>query len=184
MADAQACDLAWSIDDGVDDDIAVPRAWRAVYRNAIGLVTVGLAVAGAVVVIDQHWPQPSVAQASSWSGVPPVSASALPTPDPPAPGRPTYSAAIAEHLSPPPPANPGADAIFLTGLQRTGSMITDVPAAIASGHSACTDLANGFTPEQVASAVMDHNRTLSAVNALGMVYSAVAAYCPEYAAGR
>lgn len=189
MAETQASELAWSAADDSDGGPAVLRPWRAVYRTALGVFAVCVAVAGAIVVGDRHWSAPhSVTLSAAWPGIPPVPVSELPTPQPPpmsaAPiDRPKAyaSSPAAEHLQPPAPAvDVNADAVFLTGLQQTGSMITDVPAAIASGHSACRDLAHGFTPAQVAAAVMTHNPTLSAVNALGMVYSAITAYCPEY----
>lgn len=189
MAETQACELAWS---AADDGPAVLRPWRAVYRTALGVFALCVAVAGAIVVGDRHWSPHSATLSEAWPGIPPVPMTGLPTPEPATPSpsvevdpaaRPKAYALspAADHLRPPPaPAVDGsADAVFLTGLQQTGSVITDVPAAIASGHSACTDLARGFTPAQVAAAVMTHNQTLSAVNALGMVYSAIAAYCPE-----
>lgn len=188
MAETQASELAWSAADDSEDGPAFLRPWRAVYRTALGVFAVCVAVAGAIVVGDRHWSPHSATVSAAWPGIPPVPVSELPTPQPP----PTSAAPIdrpkayasspaAGHLQPPAPAvDVNADAVFLTGLQQTGSMITDVPAAIASGHSACRDLAHGFTPAQVAAAVMTHNPTLSAVNALGMVYSAITAYCPEY----
>lgn len=84
----------------------------------------------------------------------------------------------AEHLVPPTPAGPVADAKYLSGLQQSGLSITDPSVAIASGHNICGYLSEGYSTEQAAALVM-REVPMASYYAYGMVYSSIDAYCPE-----
>jgi hypothetical protein len=109
--------------------------WRAASRQPLTVVTACVAVAGIITLVDLHWFHQAVPQQ-------PVVAATQPTEPPSAPMgvavRPevNYAVPADPHLKPAAPVvNPAADAMFLTGLQRSGVVITSVPDTILSLHN-------------------------------------------------
>lgn len=188
LAPTQAAELAWSSERPELDDLDVPlppmplpvepAPWRTVCRNALGVFSVCVAVAGAVTLVDRQW----FAELTE--------VVVVPTTPTAAPSSPTETAAAqseawtlppvpaAEHLVVPAPTGPSADAKYLSGLQQSGLNITDASVAIASGHNICGYLSEGYSTEQAASLVM-REVPMASYYAYGMVYSAIDAYCPE-----
>lgn len=190
LAPTQAAELAWSSEQPELGDLTPvppvplpvePAPWRTVCRNALGVFSVCVAVAGAVTLVDRQW----FAELTEVVVVP-----TMPTA---APSSPTETAAAqseawtlppvpaAEHLAlPPPRVDPNADAKYLTRMQQAGIIITSVPAAINTGHIICADMASGLSSEGEARLIMRDNPTMAHMYAIGWVYAAVDTYCPEY----
>lgn len=192
LAPTQAEELAWSSEQQELGDLppvppmplpVEPAPWRAVCRNALAVFSACVAVAGAVTLVDRQWfaeltevvvvptgptaapssviaaPAETAAQPEAWT-LPPV---------PPA-----------EHLVPPVPSGPSADAKYLAQVQQAGVTITDVQWAISSGHLVCKDMARGSNSESEAASVMRDIPGMPHFQALMIVFAAISSYCPEY----
>lgn len=175
-------ELAWSAADG--EDLQLPGSWRPVFRNALAVFTTCVAIAGAVTAVDRHW-FTELRGVTVATEVPSSSAPATPdaaTPAVVAPAADYSPGPAAEHLvaPTPSPSSRNADAEYLWSLQVAGLSISNAPLAIASGHIICSDMANGQSSEGEARVVMRDIPGMAHMYALGMVNSAVYAYCPEY----
>jgi len=113
---------------------------------------------------------------------PPVVAAA-----PPAPPTQTVTvtptpeaAPPAQTIAPPRPSIPTLDEQFLSELTGAGFIITSVPDAINDGHATCDYLAAGHTESETVQAGLGNNSPLSRANAITIIDTAIAVYCPEY----
>ncbi len=73
------------------------------------------------------------------------------------------------------------DEEFLAALRSQGITYQSAAAAIAAGHSVCTELDQGRTPNQVAQDVMNASN-LDGFHAGYFVGASIGAYCAHYAA--
>jgi hypothetical protein len=146
----EQAEMAWSAADDADDLLTglmaadVPQCPR--------VFAVCVAVAGVITVVDRHW-------FSDWRAGRPAAAQFVSSPprNPPEATIPAPSytpVPAAEHLQPPAPTGPVADANYLTGLQQTGLTVSSTSFAIANGHNIRGSPAEGHTTEQTASLVM------------------------------
>lgn len=179
--------LAWS--DADSDDLHLPGSWRPVFRNALAVFSTCVAVAGAVTAVDRHWfsdLRTAVVAAVPVAVAPPMPdvPDAIADPVTAAPAAVYPMGPAAEHLVPPAPpgpaVDPNADAKYLTRMQQAGIMITDVPAAITTGHIICADMTHGLSSEGEARLVMRDNPGMAHMYAIGWVYAAIDTYCPEH----
>jgi hypothetical protein len=75
--------------------------------------------------------------------------------------------------------SPDRDRKYLANLRLAGITITDPQAAIRSAHNMCTYLAAGHTEQQTVAELMSENASLTRNNAVTVVDSAIAFYCPQ-----
>lgn len=178
VTQAAAVELAWS----VEDTSAVPsHTWHETGRWALGMILLGLALAGAVVA---EWPAAAPA--------PPVSAPQTSTPvlaepdEPPDAATPVTTpfapppVADAGHLRPPPASDIDRDAMFLGMLRSYGITITDPNMVTTDAKRTCAMVGRGYSGAEVARMYMSGNASLRSIDAANIVFAAVSVYCPQF----
>jgi hypothetical protein len=178
----EAVDLAWSGNDGDDNDRAgrpgaVRQSWSSTWGRAGVLVAASLALAGAIVLTS--WllsgPDQSAGNGSGPAGKsvaqPPA---ALPTPK--QGGSTTASAAPSSIAS-----TPDQDKKYVQSLNDRGISFANPEAAIFNGKMVCQDIGRGVSVQQIADAFRASNPALSD-SANAYVGISVRAYCPQNSA--
>lgn len=177
VTQAAEVELAWS----VEDTSAVPvHTWYETRRWALGMILVGLALAGVVVA---EWPAAAPVSISA----PQMSAPVLAEPDEPldvaTPATTPFApppVADAGHLRPPPASDIDRDAMFLGMLRSYGITITDPNMVTTDAKRTCAMVGRGYSGAEVARMYMSGNASLRSIDAANIVFAAVSVYCPQF----
>lgn len=88
--------------------------------------------------------------------------------------------AVPALADPPPPDNPGADAVFLDSLNKAGMTYNSGPNAITAGRKACDFMNQGLSQNDLVEKLSLLNPGLNHGGAMKFAALASSAYCPDF----
>lgn len=179
VAITEAAELAWSADDADEDP--QPSHRRYVFPLALVVLAAAAVVVTATLFVGQLRHHTAAAGADSTvTQAAPSPAAVEPVPTVVAPSL-TAALQTAASATAQPKTLADADAAYLSALSRAGFTPTNLTGAVADGHSVCTYISQGHTPQDaVVSVNVSSNNAMTVPLAYAFVRAAIDAYCPQY----